>query len=103
MLYGDTLINGLVLGVVANRHIYGHRFMGEQHLTLNHADDYLTVLEKQGKVIADYELRKQLIRQQIEQLATQINGQADISESLLEEVTSLVEWPVALIAKFEEK
>lgn len=103
LLYGNTLVEGHVLGVASDRRILGHRFMGCGEFTLNHAEHYVTELEKQGKVLADYERRKTLIRQGLEHAASALNGQADISESLLEEVNSLVEWPVILTAKFEER
>lgn len=103
MLYDDTLIEGTVLGIPSDRRILGHRFMGEQTLTISNANDYLSLLKTKGYVLADYDARKTLIRQGIESAAKKLNGKADLSESLLEEVTSLVEWPVVLTAKFEER
>lgn len=61
------------------------------------------ILRERGKVIADYEERKAKIKADAEEAARKIGGNADLSESLLEEVASLVEWPVVLTAKFEEK
>lgn len=83
--------------------IRGHRFMGEPEFTIDHADQYPQILLERGKVIADYEQRKAKIKADAQEAARKIGGQADLSESLLEEVTSLVEWPVVLTAKFEEK
>ena len=54
-------------------------------------------------MVADYEARKALIKRDAELAAQKIGGKADLSDSLLEEVASLVEWPVVLTAKFEEK
>lgn len=103
MLLGDELIPGKILGIDSARTVRGHRFMGEPELTLDNADQYPQLLLERGKVIADYEQRKAIIRQGAEKAAAEIGGIADLSESLLEEVTSLVEWPVVLTAKFEEK
>ncbi|WP_127957499.1 glycine--tRNA ligase subunit beta [Serratia microhaemolytica] len=103
MLFGDQLIPGTVLGVDAARTVRGHRFIGESQLQLDHADHYPQLLLERGKVVADYEMRKALIKRDAELAAQRIGGQADLSDSLLEEVTSLVEWPVVLTAKFEEK
>ncbi|WP_392565979.1 glycine--tRNA ligase subunit beta [Utexia brackfieldae] len=103
MLYGNQLVDGTILGVKSDRIIHGHRFMGEQAFTIDHADEYPQILEERGKVIADYEKRKSIIREQAKLAAKALNGEADLTESLLEEVTSLVEWPVVLTAKFEEK
>jgi glycyl-tRNA synthetase beta chain len=103
MLFGRDLIQGELLGVTSDRIIRGHRFMGEHELTLAHADDYESLLDDSGKVIVNYERRKAIIREQVEAVAAYENGVAAIDEDLLEEVTSLVEWPVTLVGSFEEK
>lgn len=103
MLFGSHLIQGELLGVTSDRIIRGHRFMGEPELTLAHTDDYQHLLDDSGKVIVDYERRKAIIREQVEAVAAYENGVAAIDEDLLEEVTSLVEWPVTLVGSFEDK
>ncbi|RKS85067.1 glycyl-tRNA synthetase beta chain [Orbus hercynius] len=103
MLYGEELVPGSILEIESDRIIRGHRFMGEQQFTIDNADQYPEILEQRGKVIADHNKRKAIIKQQAELAAEKLNGTADLSDSLLEEVTSLVEWPVVLTAKFEEK
>ncbi|WP_304166330.1 glycine--tRNA ligase subunit beta [Lonsdalea britannica] len=103
MLLGDTLIPGTVLGIDSARTLRGHRFMGEAEFTIDNADQYPEILLERGKVVADYEARKAIIKRDAEQAAQKIGGKADLSESLLEEVASLVEWPVVLTATFEEK
>jgi len=102
-LYGDKLIPCSILGIKASRTLLGHRFMGEQKITINQADDYPEILEKRGKVIADYQQRRSRIQKAVTTAAAMLNGVADLTEDLLDEVTSLVEWPVVLVAKFEEK
>ncbi|MFV0596759.1 glycine--tRNA ligase subunit beta [Shewanella sp.] len=102
MLLGSELIEGELLGIKSARNVRGHRFMGTG-FELDHADNYLTRLKEKGKVIADYESRKALIKADAEKAAAKIGGTADIEDDLLEEVTSLVEWPVVLTASFEEK
>ena len=103
MLFGAQLLQGELLGVASDRVIRGHRFLGEAELTLNHADQYEELLDDSGKVIVDYERRKAIIRDQVEAVAAHENGVAAIDEDLLEEVTSLVEWPVTLVGSFEDK
>ncbi|MBR9728856.1 glycine--tRNA ligase subunit beta [Shewanella intestini] len=103
MLLGDELIAGKLLGVESARTIRGHRFMGQKSFELSHADNYLSELETQGKVMADYQRRKDIIVAGAQQAAKDINGVVELEEDLLEEVTSLVEWPVVLTANFEEK
>ena len=102
MLLGSELIECELLGIKSARNVRGHRFMGTG-FELDHADNYLTLLKEKGKVIADYESRKALIKADAEKAAAKIGGTADIEDDLLEEVTSLVEWPVVLTASFEEK
>jgi glycyl-tRNA synthetase beta chain len=103
MLFGAQLLQGKLLGVESSRVIRGHRFLGEAELTISHADQYEELLDDSGKVIVDYERRKAIIRDQVEAVAAHENGVADIDEDLLEEVTSLVEWPVTLVGSFEDK
>lgn len=103
MLYGADLVPGSILDIESDRIIRGHRFMGEQEFTIDNADQYPEILEQRGKVIADHNRRKALIKQQAELAAEKLAGKADLTDSLLEEVASLVEWPVVLTAKFEEK
>ncbi|WP_192456308.1 glycine--tRNA ligase subunit beta [Musicola keenii] len=103
LLLGDELVPGTVLGIDSGRTLRGHRFMGEPEFTIDNADQYPQILLERGKVLADYEARKAKIKADAEDAARKIGGNADLSDSLLEEVTSLVEWPVVLTAKFEEK
>ncbi|MEM8350804.1 glycine--tRNA ligase subunit beta [Morganella morganii] len=103
MLMGADVIPGEVLGISSDRIIRGHRFMGEAEFTIAHADEYPAILETRGKVMADYDARKAMIKRDAEKAALALGGVADLTDSLLEEVTSLVEWPVVLTAKFEEK
>lgn len=102
LLYGDELIQGEILGVQSNRIILGHRFMGKPSLKFDHAEQYPQRLAEEGHVIADYQQRKAFIRQHILANAEVLNGHVDLDDNLLEEVNSLVEWPVVLTAKFEE-
>ena len=103
MLMGSDLVAGEILGVASDRTIRGHRFMGEQEFTIDSAEQYPAVLEKRGKVMADYEARKAIILTDAQKAAQAVGGIADLEDDLVEEVTSLVEWPVVLTAKFEEE
>lgn len=103
LLFGDELIEGEILGVKSGRTIRGHRFLGQQEFTIDNADQYPQLLAEKGSVIADFEQRKAIIRQDAEKAAAKVGGVADIEEDLLDEVTSLVEFPVVMTAKFEER
>lgn len=103
MLLGDELIEGTILGVASARIIRGHRFMGEAEFTIDNADQYPAILEERGKVMVDYEARKAIILTDAKKAADAVGGIADLDDDLVEEVTSLVEWPVVLTASFEEE
>ena len=103
MLLGDELIEGEILGVASARTIRGHRFLGEKEFEIQHADQYPQLLREKGSVVADFNERKAEILAKSQAKATALGGVADIEGSLLEEVTSLVEYPNVLAAKFEER
>lgn len=103
MLLGDELIEGEILGVASARTIRGHRFLGEKEFEIQHADQYPQLLRNKGSVVADFNERKAEILAKSQAKATALGGVADIEENLLEEVTSLVEYPNVLAAKFEER
>ncbi|WP_217875402.1 glycine--tRNA ligase subunit beta [Pseudoalteromonas shioyasakiensis] len=101
ILFGSTLIEGEILGKQVGNQLQGHRFHHPEKVTINHADDVFDVL-KSAYVVADFEARKAQIREQIEAAASAVNAKVAMDQDLLEEVTSLVEWPVTLTATFEE-
>ena len=105
MLFGSELIAGEALGVASANQLQGHRFHYQENdglITLDHADNYEAVLES-AFVIADYDKRKALIVEQVAEAATKINGEAIVDAGLLEEVTSINEWPVTLVGSFDEE
>ncbi|MES2673217.1 MAG: glycine--tRNA ligase subunit beta [Pseudomonadota bacterium] len=103
MLYGDDIVPATVLGLQAGRSTRGHRFHYNNSIELASASGYLSALKNTGYVLADMTERKNLIQQQVEAEAKKIGGKAVIDADLLDEVTALVEWPVALTGKFEQR
>ncbi|MGJ8682713.1 glycine--tRNA ligase subunit beta [Paraglaciecola sp.] len=101
ILFGSDLVEGEVLGVSSQRLIKGHRFHSNAPFELDHVDNYLVELERHY-VIAQHDVRKEKILGQIKAAAEKENATADIDDDLLDEVTSLVEWPVALTASFDD-
>ena len=101
ILFGSELVEGEILGKQVSNQLQGHRFHHPEKISIDHADDVFDVL-KSAYVVADYEQRKAQIRAQIEDAAKAVNAVVAMDEDLLEEVTSLVEWPVTLTATFEE-
>lgn len=103
MLFGSDVVNARVLGLQAGRSTRGHRFHHNNAIELARAGDYASALKNTGHVVADFAERSATIREQVEAEAKKVGGVAVIDPSLLDEVTALVEWPVALTGKFEER
>jgi len=101
MMYGEQIITGEALGVNSSNQVQGHRFHHQGLITLKHADDYQAELLK-AYVIVDYQARQDKIVEQIKQTENDISVVALIDVELLEEVTSLVEWPITLVGTFDE-
>lgn len=102
LMYGDTVLSGESLGVSSNNVLQGHRFHHHGLVTLSSADSYEEALFE-AKVSVDYQARQDKIVADVNQAAKELNGVALIDEDLLEEVTSLVEWPVVLVGSFDEE
>lgn len=102
MMYGAQVLEGTVLGIKGSNELQGHRFHHQGVVTLNHADEYEASL-KQAYVAVNYENRKADIQAQVDAAAKSLNGVAVVDDELLDEVNSLVEWPVTLIGSFEDK
>ncbi len=102
VLFGEETIETDILGVRSGHCTRGHRFHNNQDLPLVQPSEYESVLKEQGRVIASFDKRRDLIREQVEQQARMHEAVAIIDEALLDEVTSLVEFPVALTGSFDE-
>lgn len=103
MLHGKRVIPGRLFGQRSGRRSSGHRFMGQKQLSLPSARDYAAVLRDQGKVIACFAQRRHAILRLAEEQAARLGGVLVSSAQLLDEITGLVEWPVALTGRFEER
>ena len=103
MLYGSQLVPASILGLHAGTSSFGHRFMAPGPLRITSPGTYERLLQRRGKVLAGFAARSETIRAQVATLAAQLEGRALITEALLEEVTALVEWPVAIAGQFEAR
>ena len=103
MLLGEEVVNAEILGLKAGNTTRGHRFHANTELTISKPEDYQKVLVEQGKVQPEFALRRALIDEQVQQIARDLNGQAVIAQDLLDEVTALNEWPVALSGRFDDE
>jgi len=102
LMYGDQVIPAEILGLSTSRNTFGHRFHHPDAIVLEHADQYESRLEEMGKVIPDFAKRQALIVQQIQQIGAEQNAHVIFPESLVDEVTGLVEWPVPIMATYAE-
>ena len=103
LLFGEEVVPREILGKVAGRVTQGHRFHAKGPITIPSPADYVDLLEREGFVLANFEQRRERIRLQAEDVARNLGGIALIDEDLLDEVTSLVEWPVPVIGSIEAR
>lgn len=103
MLFNDKVVDGELFGVKSDNVIFGHRFQGEARLRLEHASQYEQLLLEKGSVIPCFGHRLNLIKEQAYQLAKANNGYINVTQDLLEEITSLVEYPNVLLANYEKE
>jgi glycyl-tRNA synthetase beta chain len=102
LLYGEEVVPIEVLGLTAGRVTLGHRFHAPRPISLKSAMSYESRL-KRAKVVADFGIRREKIRAGVAAAAQSAGGSALIEDELLEEVTALVEWPVPITGRFEER
>jgi glycyl-tRNA synthetase beta chain len=102
MLFGTTVVACELLGVKAGKHSRGHRFHSPGPLAIASPAKYLEALQK-AHVVANVAERRERIRSGATELAQSIGGHAVIEDALLDEVTALVEWPVPLLGRFDER
>ncbi len=100
VLHGSEVLPATVLGVNAGNITSGHRFMAPGEISLDSASSYVNCLHE-ANVVVDFESRKQLIVDQLDDMAVHEKAEVVASPDLLDEVTSLVEWPVALLGNFD--
>ena len=102
LLYGEAVVAAEVLGLAAGRVTHGHRFHAPTPIVLKSARGYAARLRR-AKVIAEFAARRELIRDGVISAAAAVGGTALIDAALLDEVTALVEWPVPIAGRFEQR
>ncbi len=102
VLLDERIVDMRLLELSASRVSRGHRFHAPGSLSLAHAREYEQRLEDEGHVLVDHDRRRETIREQVLAAGKKAGGSASIDPALLEEVTALVEWPVALAGRFSE-
>jgi glycyl-tRNA synthetase beta chain len=99
LLHGADVIDARVLGLAADRVTRGHRFHAPGPHRLATAGDYARVLRDDGHVIADFAARRERVREVVTAAGVALGGTAIIDADLLDEVTSLVEWPAPVTGR----
>lgn len=102
LMADGKIIKATIQGHQASDQTRGHRFHSPEFMPISHANDYESILQNQ-KVIADFDKRQNLIKEQVQELADEVGATAIVPQALLDEVTALVDYPVALRASFEER
>lgn len=102
LMQDDQVIEAVIQGQQTGTQTRGHRFHSPDYHTIDHADNYEEFLQSL-KVIVDFDKRKTLIKNQVKALADQVNANAIVPPELLDEVTALVDFPIALRASFEPR
>lgn len=103
MMHGNEVLPCEMFGHKSCNSTIGHRFHHPDAITIPNPADYKNLLETQGKVLVDFTQRRDTIRAQVEEAAKDLKGNAVIDEDLLDEVTGLVEWPQAVVGKFDNE
>ncbi len=103
ILFGQQVIAEKIMNLTASNQTFGHRFHAPQAIALENATDYADILEQKGYVIAEFSKRREVVRQQAESAAQALGATAKIENSLLDEVTALIEWPIAITGNFDKK
>lgn len=101
-LHGHTVIPVELFGLTADRLTSAHRFHAPEPIALEQAGDYETTLFDH-QVIAAFEERRKIVAQQVKRTAERAGGIAQMDPDLVDEVTALVEWPVALSGQIDER
>lgn len=102
MLFGEDIVPSTIMGVESGADSFGHRFHHPDRIRISKASDYEALMLEPGNVVADFAKRRELIRNAILAEGEKLNANTVVDESLLDEVTGLVEYPVALTGKFDE-
>lgn len=104
VLHGDNVLKAKIFGINSSNYTKGHRVYCKKNIIVKSANinDYLALLKTDGYVIANQAERKQLILEQLDKVAKSINCKPVISQSLLNEVLNLVEFPKVYLGSFSK-
>ncbi len=101
LLHGKKTIEARVMGIAAGNETRGHRFHSDLPIRITEPGTYLESLEREGRVIADFARRRKLVEDGVADAAREAGGSVVDGETLYDEVTALVEWPVPVLGDFD--
>lgn len=103
MLYGKDVVPATMLDTPSGNQTRGHRFHAPRPIRITTPSAYERLLRERGYVRADFAARREFIQAEVTRVAVELGGRALLSDALLDEVTALVEWPVPLAGRFDER
>jgi glycyl-tRNA synthetase beta chain len=103
LLHGSDVVDAELLGIRSGKRSRGHRHHAPRDIVIGSPSRYEALLETKGRVLVDFALRRERIRSGVQAAAESVGGVAVVAEALLDEVTSLVEWPVPLVGQFDAR
>lgn len=103
VLYGSETVSAHAFGLASGSITYGHRFHSPKAIEVQQPSHYCRLLETEGHVLADFTARQENILSQVNALAAHANARPVYTQTLLDEITGLVEWPKALLGEFDPR
>lgn len=103
LMYGENMIDTEILGLKTGNQSRGHRFHAPAAITISKPQSYAQTLLEQGRIIADFAQRREVIRNRANEAAAKVGGVAHIEADLLDEITSLNEYPVPVVGNFDTR
>ena len=103
MMLDEKIVPSKIMGLSSGNKSRGLRFSNDSIIEIPSAAKYQATMRKKAKIEVDFDLRKELIRQQVIAIASDKNAEAVIDDSLLEEVCALIEYPYAFLGNFDKK
>lgn len=103
VMFNNQILLANSFGHAANNFTVGHRFLAPKRLEITNANTYFRQLFEEGKVVASFVARKELVLHELHQAATKLNLTINFVPELVEEITGLVEWPRVLIGEFPKE
>ncbi len=103
LMIDNEVVDTELFGLRSGNRSFGHRFHAPESLAIASPGEYEETLLSRGRVIASFEQRRDTIRKLVEEAASSLGGSAQIEDDLLNEVTALVEYPVAVCGQFDAR